>query len=109
MSGTKGATLLVSRHAGGRAWLLKEAARRGWWPLHPLAHLGPEMLSRPGVARVAGVLPIGLAADLAARGIETWHLDLPLDSASRGMELSASQMDERGARLRRFIIRKRED
>lgn len=92
-----GRTLLVSRHPGAQCWLLAEAARRGWARAEMVPHLGP--LIATDVVRVAGNLSLSLAATLHRRGIQLWHLDLPLDAGSRGVELSVDDMQRRGARL----------
>lgn len=96
-------TLLLSRHPGAQAWLRAEAARRGWADVRDAAHLAPAMLPDAARWRVAGVLPIGLAAGLVAAGVECWSLDLDLTTADRGTELDAHSMRLRRARLRRIV------
>ncbi|MFN3370886.1 MAG: CRISPR-associated protein Csx16 [Sphingomonadaceae bacterium] len=100
-------TLLVSRHPGAQAWLRAEAERRGWPVAGIVEHLpGPSPAG--GIGRVAGVLPIGLAFDLAAAGLEVWWLDLRPTVAERGRELSAERLVRLGARLRRFHVQEGE-
>lgn len=104
---TPGRTLLLARHPGAQAWLLAEAARRGWAPADVVAHLEEATLDS-SVTRVAGVLPAWLAARLCHHGIACWHLVLALDRADRGRELSLPEMERLGARLVRLHVRREE-
>lgn len=95
-------TFLVSRHAAAKRWLLGEAARRGWRPVVASTHCRPEDID-PG-DRVAGTVPIQLAAAICARGAEYWHLEVAVDEGDRGRELGFDELIGRGATLRRYHV-----
>ncbi|MFN3591140.1 MAG: CRISPR-associated protein Csx16 [Thermaurantiacus sp.] len=99
-----GRTLLVSRHPGAQQWLEAEAAARSWKDIAILPHLELEALSARTPARVAGVLPLAIAARLTRLGVEVWHLDLVPGPGDRGQELSCAQMKRLGARLCRYEV-----
>lgn len=84
---------VVSRHAGAVEWL----ARRGYADCRHVQHL--ELGQVRAGDRVVGTLPISAVAELTARGAHYQHLVVPLSSADRGRELSADELEERGARL----------
>jgi len=87
---------VVTRHAGAIDWL----ARQGYGEARRIEHLDLALL-RAG-DQVVGTLPIWLVAELVARGAQYLHLVLPLASEDRGRELSADELEQRGARLAAF-------
>lgn len=95
-------TLLVSRHPGAQKWLVAEAQARDWAPVQVVEHLDTDGWQYAD--RVAGTLPLPLIAILCAAGVPVWQLDLSLDRACRGQDLSAQQMVARGARLRQIRV-----
>lgn len=92
----------VSRHAGAVAW----ARRRG---LDAVAteHLALDAV-QPGDV-VIGTLPVGLAAQVQARGAAFWFLELDLPAEARGRELSADEMERCGARLVEYRVERVRD
>lgn len=92
-------TWIVSRHPGAYKFL----AEKGFTG-KKCAHLKPQDV-KPGDI-VVGTLPLYLAAALCARGIEYWHLTIPLDRADRGRGLTVERMKSLDARVERFDVRK---
>lgn len=88
----------VSRHSGAAAW----AQRQGLASATRVAHLDVERL-RAGDT-VIGTLPVHLAAEVCARGARYLHLVLELPMRLRGVELTAEQMSECGARIEQFVV-----
>ncbi len=106
------ATYLVTRHEGTRLWVTA-AARKGRLPFeidHVVEHLDPSRLAKGDV--VVGTLPIAIAAELEARKIEFWALDLDLPPEERGKELGGVRLlklyENRGARFTRYQIRRKD-
>jgi putative CRISPR-associated protein (TIGR02620 family) len=81
---------------------LAEARARGWQPVQLVDHLPAEPPAHVG--RVAGVLPVGLAAAWAGAGVEIWYLHLSVPEALRGMELDLDSLASMGPSLRRVQI-----
>jgi len=88
----------VSRHPGAVEW----AARQNFHVDALVAHLDPAQV-QPGDT-VIGSLPVNLAAQVCERGAAYWHLSLELPAHSRGHELSATDMLQMGAYVKRFDI-----
>lgn len=98
-------TYLVTRHEGTRRWATI-MARRGRLPFgidEVIDHLDPAALKRGDV--VVGTLPIHTAAELHARGVKFWSLDIDTPPAERGQELSGVQLVKHNARLTRYEVR----
>ena len=87
------ATYIVSRHKGAIEW-----ARRRNREAEHLTHLELPDRIRPG-DEVIGPLPIGLIADIIARGARYFSIDMFLPEGVRGTELTADEMVRCGARL----------
>jgi CRISPR-associated protein Csx16 len=87
---------VVTRHSGAVDWL----ERRGYGAARQIAHLDLALL-RAG-DHVVGTLPIWLVAELVARGAHYLHLILPLTAEDRGRELTADELEQRGAYLAAF-------
>lgn len=87
----------VSRHRGAVEW----ARRRG---LDGVAtdHLDLDTVRAGDV--VIGTLPVGIAADVQARGAAFWFLELDVPAEARGRELSADEMERCGARLVEYRV-----
>ncbi|HHH38158.1 MAG TPA: CRISPR-associated protein Csx16 [Sedimenticola sp.] len=88
----------VTRHHGAREW----ARRRGLGVDVVCEHLDIGRI-RPG-DRVIGSLPVNLAADVCARGGRYLHLGIDLPFELRGRELTADQMEARGARVEEYRV-----
>ena len=88
----------VSRHPGAITWAKQQKLSIDHW----IDHLDSEQLS-PG-DKVIGSLPVNLAAQLCAAGIEYWHLSLHIPKALRGIELTAQQLQQLDAQLEAFHI-----
>ncbi len=87
---------LVTRHPGAGQWF----ARHDYTFDHHIPHADVSRMA-PGDA-VYGTLPVPLVAELCERGMEYWHLSIPMKAADRGRELSADDLDSLGATLERF-------
>lgn len=101
-------TYLVTRHEGTRHWA-RAMAKHGRLPFaidRMVEHLDPTALTKGDV--VVGTVPLHLAADLRARGIEFWALDLDISPQDRGKELSGIYLATRGARFTRYEVRKKD-
>ncbi len=89
----------VTRHKGAVEW----ARQRGIEAEH-LEHLDPSQLSRGDV--VLGTLPVSVVAEVCLRGARYMHLTLDTPPQMRGKELTVQDMDEFGAKLEEFEVRK---
>lgn len=67
-------------------------------------HLDLEAI-RPG-DRVLGTLPVHLAAAVCERGARYVHLSLELPADQRGHELTGDELEQLGARLESFEVRR---
>lgn len=90
----------VSRHPGAVKWARNQGIG---YDLH-VAHLDPEAVLAGDT--VIGSLPVNLAAEVCSRGAEYWNLSLRLKPADRGRELSAEALQDCGATLEHYEIRK---
>jgi CRISPR-associated protein Csx16 len=93
----------VSRHSGAVAW----ARRRGLHVDRFAAHLNARDVS-PGDV-VMGTLPVQLAAEVCERGAKFYALCLAVNEGQRGADLGADELEELGARLQRYHVRREED
>lgn len=94
------AVILVSRHSGALTWLQRQL---GVTDFQQVAHLH-DLPMGPG-DRVYGILPIAWAARICRAGAEAHILTLDVPPQLRGQELTATQMDDLGARLVRYDVR----
>ncbi len=92
-------TWFVSRHPGAFEW----ARRHGITYDRHATHLDPATVDAGD--RVIGSLPVNLAAEVCARGVEYWNLSLRLDPADRGRELSADDLVRCQARIEQCRVR----
>jgi len=98
-------TYLVTRHEGTRKWV-DAMAKHDRLPFaidRMLEHLDTSVLKKGDV--VVGTLPIHIAAELHAKGIEFWSLDLHVPPSDRGKELSGLHIAKYGARFTRYEVR----
>ena len=87
---------LVTRHPGAVEWF----SRRGYVFDCHVWHLDISDTA-PGDV-VYGSLPISHVADLCARNVEYWGLCIPMQYDNRGKELSADELQNMGATVKRF-------
>lgn len=90
----------VSRHPGAIEWARRQGIH---YDIH-VAHLDPAKVDAGD--KVIGSLPVNLAAEVCALGAEYWNLSLRLKPADRGRELSAEALQDCGATLEHYEIRK---
>lgn len=95
-------TVLVSRHPGAIAWMRQVLDVPDAPVITHLDALAGLALG-PGV-RLAGVLPLRWAAAACAAGAEVWSLDVDVQEAQRGRELSVADLEAAGARLVRYQV-----
>jgi len=88
----------VTRHSGARAWATQEGLNVD----AVVTHLDPASIA-PGDI-VIGSLPVNLAAEVCARGGRYLHLSIDLPPNLRGVELTAEDMRNCGARLEEFRV-----
>ncbi len=89
----------VTRHKGAVDW----ARAKGIEAKH-LLHLDPEIIEQGDI--VLGTLPVSVVAQVCERGGRYMHLALDLPKEARGKELSAKDMEEYGAKLEEFFVRR---
>ena len=94
-------TYFVSRHSGAVDWAHTQGLAVDIW----LPHLDAACLVAGDV--VAGTLPVHLAAAVCARGATYLHLTIDVPQQSRGIELTAHQLQELGARLEPYDVARR--
>lgn len=92
-------TWFVSRHQGALAWF----HQRGISVDHVVPHLDPTDISAGDL--VIGTLPVGLAAEVCARGARYVYLAMEVPPEWRGQELTSEQMDQCNAQLLAFDVR----
>lgn len=92
-------TWFVSRHPGALAWARARRLSVDRW----VAHLDADAVASGDT--VIGTLPVGLAAQVCARGARYLHLVLEVPAAWRGRELSAGELSSAAARLKEYRIR----
>ena len=94
------ATYLVGRHDGARDWFERRDVNRD----ELIPHLDVEIVE-PGDV-VVGTLPVNLAAEVCSRGGRYVHLSMRVPAEFRQRELTPEQMDEFGATLEEFTVRR---
>lgn len=95
-----GKVWFVSRHPGACAWL----AAQGIQVDEQVEHLDPAQI-REGDT-IIGTLPVHLVADVCEKGATYKHLTLDLPPELRGRELDANTLEELGARLEQYCVRR---
>ena len=105
-SGTEAAPrlILLTRHPGAVQWLQRKLGNQS--QLEIVAHLEHVTLKRND--RVYGIFPMHLAAHLCTLGVECWMIDVVIPATLRGVELSAEQLNQLGAELVRYEVRRAE-
>jgi CRISPR-associated protein Csx16 len=93
-------TYFVTRHRGAIEW----AASQGLAVDQLIEHLDTSVI-QPGDT-VIGSLPVNLAADVCARGGRYYHLTLVVPRELRGVELSAEAMQQAGASVDCYYVRR---
>lgn len=94
------ATYIISRHKGTLDWLIKQ----GFEVHNHFAHLDPAII-HPGDI-VIGTLPIQLAAQVCEQKARYIHLEVNVPYELRGQELSTEKLDELGATLSEFSVKR---
>ena len=89
----------VTRHQGAVEW-----ARNQGIDAQHLSHLDPETI-KPGDV-VLGTLPVSIVAEICAKGAHYLHLSLKTPPIQRGQELTAKDMDDLGAELIEYEVRR---
>lgn len=95
--------LVVTRHPGAAAWVQRVLGR----PVRCVTHLHESELVAG--TRYYGVFPLNLAAAICTAGAECWAISLQVPPELRGQELTATQLDQLGARLVRYTVRADEE
>ena len=101
-------TYLITRHEGTRIWA-EAKARHGQLPFtidRTLDHLDLSILKKGDV--VVGTLPIRMVAELQAKGVKFWSLDIETPPAERGKELTGVQVYRLGGRFARYEVKQKE-
>lgn len=101
--GRTGRTILVTRHAGARAWI----ERQGIAVDEVRDHLDVDGVRAGDL--IVGTLPAHLAAEVCERRAEYIHLAIDLPAELRGRELSAEDLDRLGARLVPLVVHRTQD
>jgi CRISPR-associated protein Csx16 len=96
----RGRTYFVSRHPGAR----DGAERLGLAVDEFVVHLDADRIG-PGDT-VIGSLPIGLAAEVCARGARYLHLSFEFPGELSGKELTSDELQALGARLEPYEVRR---
>ena len=89
---------LVSRHPGAIEWFANQSIAYD----KVVSHLDAAEV-RAGDS-VFGILPINLVHELNLAGVRYFHIAVKLPPQMRGIELSASQLNELGARLVEYRV-----
>ena len=92
-------TYFITRHKGAVNW----AKQRGI-DAQLVRHLDTAMIRQGD--KVLGTLPVAIAADVCARGGRYFHLTLKIPEDRRGDELSAADMENFGAELGEYFVRR---
>jgi CRISPR-associated protein Csx16 len=93
----------VTRHHGAKQW----AIRQGFHIDQQVEHLDMEQVQSGD--HVLGSLPIHLVAALNRKHVRYFHLSLTLPSEMRGIELTADHMEQAGAKLEEYQVKKCND
>ncbi|PJK03831.1 CRISPR-associated protein Csx16 [Lysobacteraceae bacterium NML71-0210] len=92
----------ISRHPGAIIW-----ARKQGFEAVQIAHLDCALI-QPGDT-VMGTLPVHLAAEVCRRGGRYLHLQVNIPAELRGQELDAETLEQLGACLTAFEVRRIDD
>ncbi len=97
------ATYLITRHPATVDWIKKQGI-----PIdHQLEHLTEDKIKQLKKGdKVIGNLPIHLAAQVNQQGAHYLHLSLNIPFEYRGKELTEADLDEFGAHLTAYLIKK---
>ncbi len=93
-------TWFISRHPGARQWAQQQGVKAD----RQIAHLDIDDI-REGDT-VIGTLPVNIAAKVCEKGARYIHLSLELPAHMRGRELTAEQLEQYGAKLQAYRIKK---
>jgi len=93
------AKYFVTRHKGAVDWAKKQGINAEHLP-----HFNPEIINSGDT--VIGTLPVQLAASVCEKGGKYLHLSLNLTPDMRGKELTVEDMENAGATLQEFSIKK---
>ena len=97
-------TTFISRHAGAVEWI----ESKGFHIDKFIAHATPDFFrSLQSGDTVIGILPVALAAKVCEAGATYYDLALPnLPAEWRGLELTTDQMNQAGAELNLYQVKK---
>ncbi len=90
----------VTRHSGAVEWAAIQGIKA-----ERVTHLDVEKTVNPGDT-VLGTLPVSVVAQVCAKGGHYFHLDVNTPQSERGRELTADEMEEYGAKLEEYVVRK---
>ena len=90
----------ISRHPGATAWASARFTAAVVLPEIDVARLAPGDC-------VYGVLPVDLACAVCERGARFFALVFDRKGATRGAEMSAEELELRGARFEEFFVERR--
>jgi len=93
------ATYFISRHKGAIEW-----AKRQNIDARFIDNLDINKVKADDI--IMGSLPVSLVATICEKGGRYFHLHLPLSREDRGKELTADEMEARGARLEEFSVKR---
>ncbi len=93
-------TYFITRHQGAKDWAAKQVLQVDTMQ----SHLNMEDIQAGD--KVIGTLPVHLVAQLCERGASYYHLTLNLPEYLRGKELSAKDMQDAGAKLEQYSVKK---
>lgn len=96
------ATYFITRHEGAVDWAKQSLPESIWREA-----LDPEQI-QPG-DRVYGVLPVDLAARVCEKGARFYALVFDRDAWTRGTELTAAELERRGAHFVEYIVLRPEE
>jgi len=93
-------TYLISRHPGAIQWIKQQQIH---YDSH-LSHLDLSIIEEGDT--IIGSLPVNIAEQICRKKAHYQHLSLELPENQRGQELTAAEMQQLGAKIQAYIIKK---